>query len=136
MRPLIDPTSKMSFDSIKHLLCDDPSNAIGWLKDRKLLASKQNCACCGKDMAWTSYTKGLDGFAWRCNRRKCENRSKWASIRKGSIFEGSHLSLQKWIHVMYLWSLQTSQEKVAEILQISKPTLVSLYITMREIADM
>ena len=44
--------------------------------------------------------------------------------------------LQKWIHVMYLWSLQTSQEKVAEILQISKPTLVSLYITMREIADM
>ena len=42
-----------------------------------------------------------DGYRWRC-----PDCNKTASIRKGSFFEQSKLTLQKWLLLMHWWARQ------------------------------
>ena len=45
-----------------------------------------------------SYSK--DEYVWKCTNRKC---NKKVSVRKGSWFEGSHMTLEQMILFTYMW---------------------------------
>ena len=72
---------------------------ILWLKNHKLLSSSMDCEHCSNPMSWTKNSKLGDGYNWRCINRKCtQKKGATTTIRKGSIFENSRLSLK-----MYTW---------------------------------
>ena len=80
------------------------------LKNHILLSSSMDCEHCSNPMSWTKNSKFGDGYDWRCINRKCTNKKgATTTIRKGSIFENSWLSLKMYFHVLYLCSTHDSE---------------------------
>ena len=102
---------------------------ILWLKNHILLSSSMDCEHCSNPMSWTKNSKLGDGYKWRCINRKCtKKKGATTTIRKGSIFENSKLSLKMYFHVLYLWSTHDSETHIRDLTKVSIPTLVNLFI--------
>ena len=80
-------------------LSSDMDIGIQFLKEVGLLRSKMPCNTCGRDLTWCAEPKPKDGFRWRCRRKAALVWSERKSIRHGSWFRQSKLTLQE---VMYL----------------------------------
>ena len=78
-----------------YLFCHQPM-AIEFLKGIGLLRSKMQCNTCGRDMTWSADSNLPEGFRWRCQRRVAGvSCNKSASIKQGSWFQQSNLTLQE-----------------------------------------
>ena len=78
----------------------------------------------------------VDGYDWRCINRKCtKKKGATTTIRKGSIFENSRLSLKMYFHVLYLWSTHDSETHIPDLTKVSIPTLVNLFIIFRQVCS-
>ncbi len=42
----------------------DQDNIISWCKQIGILARRQECTRCNKDMLWEKYTAGIDGYRY------------------------------------------------------------------------
>jgi transposase-like protein len=71
-----------------------------------------------------------DGERWRC--RVCKT-SK--SIREGSFFSKSRLSLKKWVLVMYLWARDYPVRDVAQEAEIDKNIACDVLQWFREVSS-
>ena len=69
-----------------------------------------------------------DGFRWRCQRCKTSK-----SIRDGSFFAKSKLSLQKWLILIFWWSQQYPVKDAQRVAEVDKGTAVDVYRWLREI---
>lgn len=76
--------------------------AIRWTMDNGLIASSMKCSFCSSDMDLKdAQNYSSDGCRWRCRKK---DHSSEASIRKGSWFEKSNLTLEEIIELTYWWS--------------------------------
>jgi len=83
-------------------LFTDHSMATEFLKDIGLLRRMMQCNSCGRDMTW-SVRSVSDRFVWQCQRRvtgAAGNQS--TSIRHGSWFQLSRLTLQEIMLLKYI----------------------------------
>ena len=71
-----------------------------------------------------------DGYSWRC--RQCKTRK---SIREGSFFSKSKLSLQKWLLLIHLWSTDCPVTSVMEQTATDSRTAVDIYQWLREVCS-
>ena len=71
-----------------------------------------------------------DGFSWWC--RQCTGRK---SIRDGSFFSKSHLSLQKWFLLMYWWAREFPVTNTAKEAEVDKNAAVDVYRWLREVCS-
>ena len=95
-----------------------------------------DCEHCSNPMLWTKNSKLGDGYDWRCINRKCtKKKGATTTIRKGSIFENSRLSLKMYFHVLYLWSTHDSETHIRDLTKVSIPTLVNLFIIFRQVCS-
>ena len=69
-----------------------------------------------------------DGVSWYCPQ--CYTRK---SIRDGSFFSNSHLSLQKLLLIMYLWARQYPVTDAMEEAVVDKRTAIDIYQWLREV---
>nr|XP_055032797.1 uncharacterized protein LOC129421358 isoform X1 [Misgurnus anguillicaudatus] len=72
---------------------------IKWLQKHRLLLRKKKCRLCRKRMSLQKSTTTKDGYRWICRRNRHKDVS--LSIRHGSVFSKSHVSLasyMKFIH--------------------------------------
>ena len=77
----------------------------------------------------TSYKS--DGKVWRCSNRTCNAK---VSIRKGSWFEGSHLTLEQVLKLTYLWVWKSSEAFTMRECRIGgEHTIVDWYMFCREV---
>ena len=74
-----------------------------------------------------------DRYYWECPVRHCRKRR---SIRAGSIFEDSKVSLAKWLYIIFLWSIEESNKKVSLLSGISLCTVVTLLQKLRDICSL
>ncbi|KAG9467405.1 hypothetical protein GDO78_015019 [Eleutherodactylus coqui] len=95
------------------------------MKQRSLLAANLACEKCHQALRWLARRQCSDGYSWKCINKNCA--SSWVSLRKGSFFEKSHISLKKWLHVSYLWCAETSEKQAAQLTGISERTIVDVY---------
>lgn len=76
-----------------------------------------------------------DGKIWRCRRTvagvRHENKT---SIRKGSIFGNSHISIRKVLYLLYEWAANTSVASTAYELSLDEETVMEWFKRFREIA--
>ena len=81
-----------------------PESIIEYFQEHGVLRPRTNpfpCPVenCGKDMAWTSRKDISDGYVWRCRKHM-----KRISIRAGSYFRNSKLSLKTLFELIFCWA--------------------------------
>lgn len=69
-----------------------------------------------------------DGFRWRC--RTCKT---CKSIRDGSFFAKSKLSLQKWLILLFWWSQEYPVTDAKAATEVDVGTAVDVYRWLREV---
>jgi len=83
-------------------LFSDRNTGIQFLNDGRLIRSKVQCNLCSCDMTWYADPSNLDGFRWRCRRMVAGTRCSGSrSIRHGSWFHGSNLTLHEVLYLTY-----------------------------------
>ena len=102
------------FSNLDNLIADD----IAYFKDKKfhiilflqqlgLLPTERQCLC-GNAMALSTRPKLTDQHCFRCHERGCQ---KEVSVRHGTFFSQSHLSLYQILKIIYYWSYEISSQK-------------------------
>ena len=102
---------------------------ISFLMSKGILAKEKKCAC-GLDMELSERRDVSDGFRWHCPEcRKC------VSIRKGSFFEKSKITLQKWLLLIHWWAGQYAVSTAADEVGVSEATAVQVYSRLRDVCS-
>ena len=105
-------------------------NIIAFLRSRHLLARTMTCSRCGTSMDEAMRRDVSDGVRWRC--RGCKT-SK--SIREGSFFTKSRLTLRQWVLLVYLWARDYPVKHVAEEAEIDKNVACDVMNWFREVCS-
>ncbi len=104
---------------------------INYMKENGLLPTNKRCDDCETQMTMTKcdVNDDDDGYNFRCpNCLKC------ISLRDGTFFAKSHISLQKWMLIVYFWSQRyTSIEDTAIEAGISEQLAIATYQLLRDI---
>ena len=85
---------------------------------------------CNVSMQERSREDVSDGISWYCPR--CYTRK---SIRDGSFFAKSKLSLQKWLLLLHYWVRQTPVTEAMDDAEVNKRTAIDEYQWFREICS-
>jgi transposase-like protein len=109
-------------------IVQDKSSTIEYLRCNGLLASKATCQECDQQMSIQTLRRSIDDQTFRCSQCK-----KTRSIRVGSIFEGSHLSLSDLFAIIYLMSAGITQTSIAEMLNIALTTVIEWELKLRDV---
>lgn len=65
-----------------------------------MLQERRKCPCCEKAMRIINiHSKVKDGLVFKCTRLEC--RDIKVSIREGTIFDGSHLTLMEILRLIF-----------------------------------
>ena len=115
-------------------LCMDKEKLHGWLRERGIIGefNGQLCEiCCDGQWRLIKDKTLSDEWIWRCNNKKCRKKK---SIRIGSWFSKSKLTLERIMEFTYLWSKKCNQSFIREELQIgSCTTMVDWFNFAREV---
>ncbi len=79
----------------------------------------------------------IDGFMWRCHSKAKNNpHDVWLSIRHGTWFAASNLTLEEIIELTYLWILGSSLAQMAQQIEgLSTKTTVDWANFCRELIE-
>ena len=69
-----------------------------------------------------------DKFCWWCSQ--CKTRK---TIREGSFFKKSHITLRQWLLLLHLWAKNSPVTSAAEDLEVSRPTAIDAFQWLREV---
>ncbi|ESN96498.1 hypothetical protein HELRODRAFT_189269 [Helobdella robusta] len=90
-------------------------DTVRWAKQHGLIAATMTCRCLA-DMRFAESALTADGYLWRCRNSRCRATK---TIRHGSFYSHSQLSLTNCILMTYFWSMyDVSQATVASILDL------------------
>ena len=103
-----------------------------FLVDCGLLASRRECVC-STQMILNERQNTTNGYIWECPSSNCRKRR---SVRVGSFFEDSNISLAQWLYVIYLWSIGESNKRLTTLTGLSLQTIVTVLEKIRNICSM
>ena len=107
---------KVTFVDICNITSSKLSTII-WCKKEGLIASSYICPKCQEPMKMVqsnSQNRCSDGFVWKCRRRINKVRHEVErSIRSGSWFENSNLTLEEILKLTYMWTQNVEQQHVS-----------------------
>ena len=83
---------------------------------------------CGIPMVERPRSDVSDGKSWKCPQCKTRN-----SIREGSFFSKSRMSLQKWLLIIYLWAREYPVTDAAQEVEITKTSAIDVFQWLREV---
>jgi len=141
----------MSLLDLGPVLFGDIDTLLAWFQCRHLLSRQMACPTCGTAMDFQerndiqdkrrskySYTSKNSNILqaqtnrWRCPVTTCR---KSVSVREGSFFSQSRLSLQQWLLVIHWWCRQYPVTDAAEEAKMSKRTAIQCYQYLRDICS-
>ena len=126
---------KWRYDDLINIL-HDKDELIQWLMRDGLLAKSRVCSICGDDMKLESCDDRSDGFKWECRRRLNGKRHKVEmSIRAGSWFEQSKMTLEEILKYTYWWCQGLDQAQIRHELGLATNTGVDWDSFCREVCE-
>ena len=132
----IGGTLHWTYDELKDRVVCNRETSIEWLMNEGMIVSKRPCPVCGENMELVECTDRSDGYKWECRKRANNKRHKsTVSIRKGSWFEQSNLTLEEIIKFTYWWSEGLTQEQIKKQLHINANTAVDWDMFCRETCE-
>ncbi|XP_014783957.1 uncharacterized protein LOC106879049 [Octopus bimaculoides] len=116
------------YDLFKQISTNDI--AITWLAKYKLISNSVICSVCGNPCTINVIKRSIDGIRWRCPQHNFSR-----SIRKGSFFEKSHLSLTTFIWLMYMWSRDYQHTEMTHETNVNKNSTTDMFRLIRELLE-
>lgn len=131
-----DQNAYVTYDDLLRDVLVSKEVTINWLMEQKLIASKQECERCGNDMVLVKCEDRSDGFRWECRKQVSGRRHKFTvSIRKGSWFEESNLTIEEVLKYTYWWTQGLDQCQIRRQLRMSPNTAVDWDSFCRETCE-
>lgn len=121
-------TEKVNFAFLSTL--QDSSNAIKYCMRVGLISEKYKCPKCANWMKLVNRSGRSDEHQWRCKKVDHDVRR---SIRKGTWFEESNLSIYNILMLTYMWCLKLPTESMINDLGLASDTVVNWCNFCREI---
>jgi len=97
-----------------------PLAALQWCAARRLIRNSMPCTGCNQLCTLCTYTQGIDGKRWSCQH--CNFRK---SVRDGSFFSASHLTLQQTVLMVYCWSHDMPQYQISHEANIADLNIIT-----------
>jgi hypothetical protein len=97
---------------------DTADDCLQWLARRRLVRNALQCPACNSPCKYTVYGGGMDGRRWAC--QGCNFRK---SVRDGSFFARSHLTLKQIIILTYCWSHDLPQTVMIHEAEVVNPNV-------------
>ncbi|XP_054708314.1 uncharacterized protein LOC129218129 isoform X2 [Uloborus diversus] len=111
------------------VICNTKEDCVDWLKEMDLIVKTMVCPTCGFEMKIKKMPRLSDGAIWFCSnvttvkRKSC---SKRCSIRRGSWFELTNITLEQILAFCYMWINGFSQDQIISESGISAAAYVWL----------
>ncbi|XP_076028608.1 uncharacterized protein LOC143017716 [Oratosquilla oratoria] len=113
-------------------------DVVQWSQLHGLLAQEVACPSCKKQMPVQRREELRDGYTFRCHlertgpkRHDCKR-----SIRSGSWFARSSLSIRHILQLTYMWALGSSLSNVVRALKITSKSIIDWFCHCRAICEM
>ncbi|KAL9952487.1 hypothetical protein ACROYT_G039751 [Oculina patagonica] len=114
----------------------DKEMFINWLMDEGLIAKERLCPKCEEGMTLTKCADRSDSFKWECRKQvKGERHKAEISIRKGSWFEKSKMTLEEIVKLTYWWCQDLDQSQIKHELGLAESTGVDWDSFCREVCE-
>ena len=124
---------KWTYDRLNDEVLCRKDITINWCMKEELIARERVCGHCSEQMECTDRS---DRYKWECRRQIGGKRHKVEmSIRKGSWFENSNLSLEEVLKLTYWWCRDVKQEEICHELNIASHTAVDWDSFCRETCE-
>ena len=117
-------------DELKDTVLCNRETLIQWLMDEEVIAFSHACPVCGEHMELVECADQSDSYSANNKRHKST-----VSIRKGSCFEQSNLTLEEIIKFTYWWFEGLTQEEIKKQLYINPKTAVDWDMFCRETCE-
>ena len=105
------------------LKLQDKENVIKWLMTERLLAKDLMCSVCEDQMKLVRCNDRSDEFKWDCRRQINNKRHKVEnSIRSGSWFAKSNMTLEEILQFTYRWCQDLDQAQIRHELGLNTNT--------------
>ena len=114
----------------------DKEMLIAWLMSEGMLTNVRLCPLCSEEMNLVRCTDRSDGFRWECRKQEGGKRHRAdTSIRKGSWFEQSNMTLEEILKYTYWWCRDLDQVPIKHELGLSSSTIVDWDSFCREVCE-
>ena len=101
-----------------------------------IIGKERLCPMCDGEMRLARCEDRSDLFKWKCRRQEKGKRHKTAiSIRKGSWFEKSKMTLEEILKLTYWWCQDLDQAQIKQELGLAKSTGVDWDSFCREVCE-
>jgi hypothetical protein len=133
---LVEVVETLDFESVRlrELFSFTLDQTIGFLVNAGALKNEAYCNKCRSKMDIQKRKKNHDGIWWICRNGKKANCST-KSIRTGSFFENSNLTLPTSLLLLYMWATDFDNKHVVRELDLSPKTVVDWLNMCREICQ-
>ena len=121
----------MSLLELGQVIFGPTEDLIAWLRTKGLLARTQDCSSCNIPMRPGRRSDVTDRLVWRCHQCKTTK-----SIREGSFFTKSRLSLQKWLILLFYWARQFPVKDAGKDAEVHKNTACDVYRWLRSLLSL
>ena len=126
---------KWRYDDLVGVMADKEM-FIHWLMDEGLIAKERLCPMCEEGMTLTRCADRSDLFRWECRKQEKGKRHKAEiSIRKGSWFEKSKMTLEEIVKLTYWWCQDLDQSQIKHELGLAESTGVDWDSFCREVCE-
>ena len=114
----------------------DKEMLVHWLMDKELMAKERSCPMCAGEMSLTRCEDRSDGLKWECRKQVNGKRHKTeVSIRKGSWFDNSKMTLEEILKLTYWWCQDLDQSQIKHELGLAESTGVDWDNFCREVCE-
>ncbi len=121
--------ASFSIDDLGHIIWGGTGEIVTYLQGKHLLASAKTCRC-GATMNLGEKSDISDGLIFRCPACKTTK-----SIRDGSFFNMSRLTLMEWLILLYWWVSEYPVSDAAMEAKVGRDTAIDVYQWFREVCS-
>ncbi len=103
--------------------------AITYLQEHKCVNTAQTCKMEGCNKVMSKYKeKNKKDYEFRCSRHRYQR----GTLRKGTFWEGSHLTFTVSLKLLFCWAKATSVQDTAEIVGLTQGSVINYFKRLRE----
>ena len=125
-----------SYDDLLKNYLWDKDFTLSWLKQDGLLSASRACSICASEMKWAECMDRSDGYLWKCQKQLNGKRHRSEkSIREGSWFEKSNLTIEEVLKFTYWWCQDMKQWQIKQQLGLGSHTAVDWDMFCREVCE-
>lgn len=125
----------LTYDFLKDEVFCNKHALISWCMSNNLIATERKCPTCDISMKLTKCNDRKDELRWECKKYGVKKHRSEISIRKGTWFENSNMTMKGTIASSYWWCEGLTENQIARQLNLATNTIVDWDMFCRETCE-